>query len=402
MRVAVLSNRYPPHAVGGYERVCADVVDRWRADGHDVEVLTSDRRLDTVVAGAEVERGVERSLVATAPLAPAPLRRRRLAVERSSRRTVDRFVDRLRPDVATVWNPAGLPLGAVRRFHERGVPTLFVVGDTWPVRLADDDPWTGAFRRSPLRRLLGRVAAGVTGVPTTAPRWDELGRWAFCSTAVRRLVAHGTGLPFAAAAVVPHGVDTGDFPVDAGPVVERPWAGRLLFVGRLEEAKGIDTLVRALALLPEASLDVCGPDEDDRWSRVRRVAAAAGDGVEARVTLEHLPRHALAGRYRDADAFVFPSEWEEPFGIVPLEAMACSTPVVATGTGGSADFLRDGDNCVLVAPGDPASIAAGVRRLADDPALRRRVVEGGRATAARLTTDHLAAALERELEALAD
>jgi glycosyltransferase involved in cell wall biosynthesis len=102
----------------------------------------------------------------------------------------------------------------------------------------------------------------------------------------------------------------------------------------------------------------------------------------------------LHERYGDADVCVFPSEWAEPFGIVPLEAMASGTPVVATGTGGSGEYLVDGDNCVLFQPGDVGGLAEGVRALAGDPALRARLIAGGLATAARLTVDRLADQLE--------
>ena len=88
-------------------------------------------------------------------------------------------------------------------------------------------------------------------------------------------------------------------------------------------------------------------------------------------------RGELAGRYRDADAVVFPSEWEEPFGLVPLEAMACGTPVVATGVGGSGEFLVDGVNCVRFRAGDPAALAAAVRRAGRRRGLRARLVADG-------------------------
>ena len=94
---------------------------------------------------------------------------------------------------------------------------------------------------------------------------------------------------------------------------------------------------------------------------------------------ERPPRDALAGVYAGADALLFCVEWPEPFGLVPLEAMAVGTPVVATGTGGSAEYLRDGENCLLVEPGDAdARSPRAVRRLAGDPELRAAAA-GGRA-----------------------
>jgi SAM-dependent methyltransferase len=81
--------------------------------------------------------------------------------------------------------------------------------------------------------------------------------------------------------------------------------------------------------------------------------------------------------------------------------MACGTPVVATGVGGSAEFLRDGENCLGFAAGDHGALAAAVHRLHDDPALRRAVVDGGFATAADLDVDHLADVFESWHDAVA-
>jgi glycosyltransferase involved in cell wall biosynthesis len=106
--------------------------------------------------------------------------------------------------------------------------------------------------------------------------------------------------------------------------------------------------------------------------------------VQDRVALHgRLARAEVPAAYAAADAVLFPVTWPEPWGLVPLEAMAVGRPVVATGTGGSAEYLRDGENCLLAAPGDPAALARAVARLQSDAALRARLVAGGRATAAR-------------------
>jgi glycosyltransferase involved in cell wall biosynthesis len=167
----------------------------------------------------------------------------------------------------------------------------------------------------------------------------------------------------------------------------------LLFVGRVEVRKGIETLLRALPLLDETTLDVVGPIDARYRATLHRLIADLG--IEGRVTFDVAPRAALRDRYLASDAVVFPSEWDEPFGIVPLEAMACERPVIATGTGGSAEFLRDRTNCLLFPAGDSAALAAAVERLAREPGLRATLVRGGIETASELTTDRLADALEQ-------
>jgi glycosyltransferase involved in cell wall biosynthesis len=94
-----------------------------------------------------------------------------------------------------------------------------------------------------------------------------------------------------------------------------------------------------------------------------------------------LGRRELHEAYGWADAVVFPVIWDEPWGLVPLEAMARGTPVVATGAGGSAEYLRDGDNCVLFQRGEARALAAALVRLGGDDVLRARLREHGLATA---------------------
>ena len=84
----------------------------------------------------------------------------------------------------------------------------------------------------------------------------------------------------------------------------------------------------------------------------------------------------LGGWYRAADAFAFPSV-KEGFGLVVLEALAAGLPVVASDIPVFAEYLRDGESALLVPPNDPAALAGALGRLAADPALRRRLADGG-------------------------
>jgi glycogen synthase len=85
---------------------------------------------------------------------------------------------------------------------------------------------------------------------------------------------------------------------------------------------------------------------------------------------------------------------------VPLEAMGRGRPVVATGRGGSGEYLRDGENCVLFAAGDAEGLASALSRLAADPALRARLRDGGLATAERHTAPRFEARVVEVVEGL--
>jgi glycosyltransferase involved in cell wall biosynthesis len=92
--------------------------------------------------------------------------------------------------------------------------------------------------------------------------------------------------------------------------------------------------------------------------------------------------------YHTADIVVVPSRWQEPLGLINLEAGACRKPVVATRVGGIPEVIEDGMNGYLVESGDVETLAARVTALIADPALRQKMGEEGRATVEQNFTTH--------------
>ena len=220
---------------------------------------------------------------------------------------------------------------------------------------------------------------------------------AMCSDEVRELTA--LGAPAAGLRVVPCGVDVRRF-TPTGPVLPRTSAARIVCVGRLVERKGVATVVEALARVPGAELLVAGgPDaallEDDPHARELR-SLAASLGVGDRVTLlGRLDHDRLPALLRSADVVVA-VPWYEPFGIVPLEAMACGVPVVTSAVGGMLDSVVDGVTGVHVPPADPAALAAALHRLLPDRQRRTAMGRAGaRRAAQRYTWRHVAEQTER-------
>ena len=210
---------------------------------------------------------------------------------------------------------------------------------------------------------------------------------ATCRDEVEELGA--LGLPAYRADVIPCGVDTSLF--TPGP---RPAGGpqRLLVIGRLVTRKGVGNAVEALARLCRAGRDVelvvaGGParealDADPEARRLADLAQRLGVGGRVRF-LGGVARDEVPGLMRSADVVVT-VPWYEPFGIVPLEAMACGRPIVGSAVGGLLDTIVPGTTGELVPPRDPESLAAVLRDLLDDPERRRRYGEAGRERAVSL------------------
>ncbi len=219
---------------------------------------------------------------------------------------------------------------------------------------------------------------------------------ATCSDEVHELAA--LGLPRSKASVVPCGVDTTRFRPE-GAVAARPAAPRILSIGRLVERKGVEDVIRAMPYVPGAELAIAGGPAREALHvdpEACRLADVAGRlGVADRVTLlGAVAREDVPPLLRSAD-IVVATPWYEPFGIVPLEAMACGRPVVASAVGGLTDTVSDGETGILVAPRDAAAIGGALQRLLGDPALCVRLGQGGRARVlARYRWDHVAEASE--------
>ncbi|TFW16413.1 glycosyltransferase family 4 protein [Duganella callida] len=160
----------------------------------------------------------------------------------------------------------------------------------------------------------------------------------------------------------------------------------LLYVGRLVEIKGVHVLIEAFRQLharrPATRLVIAGSSffaGAASTPYVERLVALAAPVRDAIIFTGYLPHEQLRYLYAAADVALVPSVWQEPSGLVVLEAMASGACVVASAVGGIPELLRDGDTGLLVAPDDAAAIAAAVDGLLDQPARRQRIAAQARA-----------------------
>jgi len=396
VRILTIGNRYPPRSAGGYERLWAGMVADLRERGHRVRVLTTRPGPGDLAGAPVIEPGVHRELgwywsehaFPRCSLA-ATVRR-----ERANAAVLARHLAAWLPDVVIWFSMGGMSLALLGQAAAAGLPAVAVVADDW---LSYGPRVDGLTRRlpGPARRRLAPVLTRALGIgpgPRMVP--GPALRVSFISRFLREAARASGG--WTAAGDVDHpGVD----PVRFARSAPGPWTGRLLCCGRIDPRKGIATAIGALAKLSEATLTVDGDGEGRERERLLTVAARAG--VAGRVRWQLTAPEALAGVYAACDALLFTVTWPEPWGLVPLEAMAVGRPVIASRTpGGTAEYLEPEVNCILVAPEDAAAVASAVRRLAADPGLRERLVAGGHRTAAGLTQAGWQAAIRGHLQAV--
>ncbi|MBX3748932.1 MAG: glycosyltransferase family 4 protein [Opitutaceae bacterium] len=404
MKILVLTNLYPPHAIGGYEERCRQVTDALRDRGHEVRVLTSTHGL----AAPADEGRVHRRLRIHGFFGHPWLGIRRLyGLEAHNHAVLRAALADFAPDVVHVWNLGGLSKALMLTLQASGRPVVYDVSDHWIARSLRADVWlrwwNGEAGGAGARLLRGVLRA--TGLAALVRRRAPFAPWAglrfdriyFCSDALKQITVRA-GWPVAHAAVIYCGVETARFarrPAD-------PRCTRLLFVGRLNSDKDPLTAVRALARCAQAgrtdlTLDLYGRGDEAYVAELR--AAAAAGGVADRVAFRTAPAAEMRRVYAGYDALLFTSAWEEPFALTPLEAMAARVPVISTYAGGSRELVRDGENALGFAAGDDAALAQQILRLAADPVLRVALADTAeREVVARYDLAAITSQIERALQ----
>jgi glycogen synthase len=349
MRIAFVSRRFFP-TISGMSVYASNLLRELVRAGHDV-TMVSQYRNDPL--GVRVYGG--------GPPPPVPGVR---VVGRESvgeqeggafERDIEDLVDVLRAEHA--WQPFDLfhaqyayppGLAALQAGRDLGVPVVVSVQ-------GGDGHWVGS--------CCGHHQAAMQVV---LDRADALfiGSRSFAAEVTQRL-----GTPPERWTIVPGGVDTRRFtPASTpgcGPLV-------LLYHGRVDARKGVLDLLDAVAMLAGTRpmrllISGIGPDSDAVATRVAELGLAETVELLGYVAYEDVP-----AVYRRGDIFVSPT-YAEGFSNTVLEAMACGLPVVSTRAVGVVDCIRDGENGLLVEPGDIPALADALRRLLDDPPLRRRL-----------------------------
>ncbi|WP_433429513.1 glycosyltransferase [Nonomuraea sp. CA-141351] len=320
--------------------------------GHTIVVHTrrsSERQPESVTMAP----GVTVEYVKAGPPAPVPKDELPPYMAEFTERLADRWAVSP-PDVAHAhfWMSGQAALQAAE-----GVPVVQTFHALGTVKRR----WQGDADTSPQHRIATEREIGKRADAVLATCGDEVNE------------LRAMGIPEQHITVVPCGVDLRTF-CPEGPVAPRTAGKLILCIGRMVPRKGVDTVIRTLRQLPDAELVIAGgSQEDDEAVRLRGLARAYG--IERRVhVIGSVPRERVPALMRSADVVVT-VPWYEPFGMVPVEAMACGVPVVASAVGGHLDTVA---GCgVLVPPRRPRALGRALRDLLEDPDKRAALGAAG-------------------------
>ncbi len=375
MRIAILTNEYPPHVYGGagvHVEYLTRELSRIEGGRHRVDVICfGDQEIH---AGNLTVRGIN-------PRFPLP----------SQDPRQQKFQETMLSDLVMAGMLADVDVIHCHTWytHMAGCLAKQLTGGRLVLTthsLEPHRPWKveqlgNAYRASSwVEKTAYQNADGVIAV----------------STAMREDVHTLYGVAFEHIRIIPNGIDLNQYRPTPDPSVlvryqidpDKPY---VLFVGRITRQKGIIHLINAIKdIRPETQVVLCAGAPDTREIRLEMEQAIARARRESSAPIiwiaEIVPKEDIITLYTHAAVFVCPSVYE-PFGIINLEAMACETPVVASAVGGIPEVVVAGETGILVPfepiggmnfePKDPAQLArdlaAAVNQLLDDPGSLRRM-----------------------------
>ena len=253
-----------------------------------------------------------------------------------------------------------------------GIPHVATVHSLEPLRPWKAEQLGGGYALSSWAERVSLASASAVVAVSDGMRSDILSVYPEISPERVRVIRNGINtLEYApdpsADVLEKHGVDP-----------ERPY---VIFVGRITRQKGVPVLLRAAASLdPSAQLVLCAGAADTQ-ELGEEVASLVAELQASRTGVlwipEMLPKPEIIQLLTHALAFVCPSVYE-PLGIVNLEAMACSTAVVASRVGGIPEVVDDGVTGLLVPPDNPAALADALNLLLRDPGRAEAMGQAGR------------------------
>lgn len=375
LTVCMLTQTYPPASIGGIGRYVHQLARSMAARGHQVHVLTRPASAHDTV---DLEDGVwvhriapkyhPRTRRAGAHLVPQHIwDHAATMLDATIQIAASRPIDAV---YAPIWDCEGLAVLLDGRFPL--VTSLQTSLRFWlesHPHVADDAEFMSGFVKPmlELEHLMLRESAGIHAI--SAAIAGEITR------------AYDVPLEQPRLAVVPLGQEDWSLLPNVAPHPLPPGGVRLLFVGRLEERKGIDVLLPVLARLltrhPHVHADIVGnnglPGADGRPYEAHYATELAHLREQGRILFHgEVPEPRLRGFYAACDLFVAPSRFES-FGLILLEAMMFSKPVVGCRTGGMVEVIEDGATGLLAEPGDEATLEGCLELLVADTALRRRI-----------------------------
>lgn len=375
LKILILTNLYPPQVLGGYERGIADCARLLQHRGHQVLVLTSDTpELFAVHESRYAEPQIDRAFLLLGEWSSAGARwfDEETISDRQSRniQALEQRIEAFQPDVCLAGNLDFLETGTelIEALLARKIPIAHYVMNASP------------------------------GYPVELAPQTSMHRYITCSNWIIHSLA-AQGYPLAHAQAIYPGADVEAFYQPELPKRDRL---RIAYASLVAPYKGTDVLVEALSILNASGIDfsatIAGGTFQPEFVEALK-SFVISEEMSDRITFPGaLSRDQLRELYKTHNVLVFPSRFQEPFGISQIEAMAAGLTLITSGTGGAGEIVYSGEDGLLFESENSLALADALSFLATTPeAWEQLAYKGQRKAMTEFTQTKALAKLENVL-----
>lgn len=372
MRILLISNLYPPHYIGGYEIGCKFIADGLSQKGHNVFILTSKYG----VGKRKIEDNIFRILNYVGDDGNNLFVRRydhiRTAIlGRLNYLITNNTIKLLKPDLVFVGNLSNISIFPVKAVQSRKVPIVYYLCDYSLEEFINDN----ILEKEPIKKFYRNAIYGFM-------KFNDFD----CNHIIT--ISEAVKKRFIRIGFLKENISVIPLPRGFNPALiakgglkhssSKDRKIKLLYVGRISEEKGIHIAIKSIENLvnqhkiANLGLEIIGSGDINYnkylYSLIESLNLTAFVKFKGSISYDE-----VLMKYRDYDMLLVPSIWEEPFGLIIVEAMSQGLPVIATKTGGISEIIEDGKNGLLVPVGDSVRMAEAVKKLVDNPSLYEKI-----------------------------
>lgn len=378
MKILIVSNLFPPHAIGGYEILCRQVCDLLVQRGHVIHVLTTDYEIDNPQPSPSFPYEVTRELTLSTPFNQPHQSniKRELKCFNHNRTVTEKLIKSAAPDLIFYWSQLRLTLGPLKAKRFECKASLITFNDD---NIRAYKPRSFTLRPKGLARMILQGALLRSTV-----LYDVDLTAATCISRQLLSQLNALKLPFPPIQVIYQGIPIENWPCKKAPGCMAKGTSDdpliLCYAGQLHHYKGVHTLIESAGLFQRNHpgltiiLNIAGSG-DEAYRKELEDLAKANSPLDVRF-LNRLPHAELSRVYQESNVFIFPSIWKEPFGLTHLEAMASGTTVISTADGGHGEFLRHEQNALVFEKENAHHLAESLERLVQSPDLSLSLARG--------------------------
>jgi FkbM family methyltransferase len=339
-KILVINNLYPPQELGGYGRYISDFANILRGKGHEVKVLTSDAHYLQAINFPEPDVDRNLQLYGSYEKIPPILIESQEEINNilaKNNNYIEKVIQDFQPDVALIGNIDLLGYYIFEPFFKHNIP------------------------------VINHLAFNQPGYALEKQPKNQLYHLSVCSNFVRNKVIN-LGYKFDDISVIYPGAYVGNFENPQLPKYDKL---KIVFASIIMPYKGPQTLVKALAIIHHEGFDfdciLAGTTPDQEFKTQLENFIFEQQMQDKVKIVGYQSRETLIQLYKDRNVFVFPSAWEEPFGISQVEGMAAGLTTITSATGGASEIVEHGISGLKFEPTNPLSLAFCLLRLIANP-----------------------------------